>query len=251
MNNFSKVENEKGLNIDDLCKRVMRNDYHFIPSSVFKDFLHREYAYDTDDFINFKNSWDNLKRDDYMADGGSYRFRRHATLSALPSGKTFHEEPHQPHYQSISYNNLNGGIARHYEPVETQVMQGKTMTSILSFCCNIFGRLYPYAHWHIEVHQFRIVADKAKEGKPTPEGIHNDGVSFVMMMMVNRENITNGNTTIYDNEKQHLDEFTLTDSFDAAIVNDDHVMHGVTPIVPLDPDQPAFRDVLVVTFRKK
>ena len=36
---------------------------------------------------------------------------------------------------------------------------------------------------------------------------------------------------------------------DAALVDDARVYHGVTPIVPLDPSQPAHRDVLVVTFR--
>lgn len=39
--------------------------------------------------------------------------------------------------------------------------------------------------------------------------------------------------------------------FDAAIVNDERVMHGVTPIVQLDETQAAYRDVLVVTFSKK
>jgi len=29
------------------------------------------------------------------------------------------------------------------------------------------------------------------------------------------------------------------------------VMHGVTPVVPADTAQPAFRDVLVVTFRRE
>jgi hypothetical protein len=27
-------------------------------------------------------------------------------------------------------------------------------------------------------------------------------------------------------------------------------MHGVTPVEPIDPDRPAYRDVLVVTFRR-
>jgi hypothetical protein len=36
---------------------------------------------------------------------------------------------------------------------------------------------------------------------------------------------------------------------EAALVDDSLVYHGVTPIEPLDPGKPAFRDVLVVTFR--
>jgi hypothetical protein len=29
------------------------------------------------------------------------------------------------------------------------------------------------------------------------------------------------------------------------------VTHGVTPLVPIEPDRPAFRDVLVVTFKRE
>jgi hypothetical protein len=46
-----------------------------------------------------------------------------------------------------------------------------------------------------------------------------------------------------------LGSFTLTQPFDAALVEDRRVMHGVTPVTPIDPTLPAYRDVLVVTFR--
>ena len=47
-----------------------------------------------------------------------------------------------------------------------------------------------------------------------------------------------------------LGQFTLTTPFDAAIVDDRRVAHGVTPVEPIDPDRPAYRDVLVVTFKE-
>ena len=71
------------------------------------------------------------------------------------------------------------------------------------------------------------------------------------MMMVKRTNVVNGCTQIYDLEKRRLDSFTLTDTFDSAIVNDLHVMHSVTPIVRLDQGKTATRDMLVLTFHKK
>jgi hypothetical protein len=237
--------------IDQLCSLISRKEFCFIPAVRMKELLLQESPTAFDDVDAFLNSWNDLHVDNYMADGGTYRYRRHATLSALPSSRTFFVEAHQPHYQSLNYNNLNGGIARHYEPVKPEIMHGNTMTTVLKFACSVFGGLLPYAPWHIEVHQFRIDASKAAEGKPTPEGVHNDGVNFVLMMMINRTNVVNGCTQIYDNEKNRLDNFTLTDVFDAAIVNDQHVMHGVTPIVQLDTDKPAYRDVLVVTFKKK
>ena len=47
-----------------------------------------------------------------------------------------------------------------------------------------------------------------------------------------------------------LGSFTLAEPFDAALVDDHRVAHGVTPVEPIDPAAPAHRDVLVVTFRQ-
>jgi hypothetical protein len=56
-------------------------------------------------------------------------------------------------------------------------------------------------------------------------------------------------TTIHGAGGAPLGAFTLTVPFDAAIVDDRRVAHGVTPVEPIDPAKPAFRDVLVVTFK--
>ena len=37
----------------------------------------------------------------------------------------------------------------------------------------------------------------------------------------------------------------------SALVDDARCYHGVTPVEPENPALPAYRDVLVVTFRKK
>ncbi|GHF54117.1 hypothetical protein GCM10010218_39190 [Streptomyces mashuensis] len=97
-----------------------------------------------------------MPMDGYMADGGRYRRRRHATLSAPASGSAYRVEPHQPHYQTLHYNTLNGGVARHYEPIDDAILRGATMNSLFTLGCDVFGRLAPYSAWHIETHQFRI-----------------------------------------------------------------------------------------------
>ena len=70
------------------------------------------------------------------------------------------------------------------------------------------------------------------------------------MVMVQRQNLVNGSTAIYDRHKIKVDEFTLQQPLDLAIVNDEHVFHGVTPIVQLSTDAPAIRDVLVIVPQK-
>lgn len=237
--------------IDYICAEVARKDFCFLPSEKVKALLKGIDKDALKPWDAFQDSWSNLAVDTHMADAGRYRKRRHATLNALPSSRHWQLAPHQPHYQGLEYNTLNGGVARHYEPITEPVLSGSTMGSLMTLGCEIFGRLAPYYPWHIEAHQFRIESSHNEIGKPTSEGIHRDGVNYVMMLMVHRSNLQNGATTIYDLEKNPLAEFTFQDPLDMAIVNDEHVYHGVTPITSLDVNLPTCRDVLVITFKRK
>jgi hypothetical protein len=201
-------------------------------------------------WASFAASWNHLSIDTYMADGGRYRRRSFAAFSVAASG--IKRKQHQPHYQSRDYNTLNGGIERWFEPCASLVAQHPIMQSCLSLCYTLFNSLtlHPPSAWHVEVHQFRIEAQAGKQGLPTPEGLHRDGVDWVLVLLIARENIAEGVTTIYSLKKQSIGSFTLTLPFDAALVDDSRVYHGVTAVEPIDPAKPAYRDVMVVTFRR-
>lgn len=203
------------------------------------------------DWPAFSASWNDLAVDTFMADGGRYRRRRHAVY-AVEAGAPIVREAHQPHWQGLEYNPLNGGIARWFEPVSAAIGNGDSLDTILRWCAALFGRLSPdVARWKVEVHQFRIEAGPGVAGQPTPEGAHRDGVDHVLVLMIRRHNIAEGTTTIIAEDGIELGSFTLTDPFDAALVDDSRVRHGVTPVEALDPRQPAYRDVLVVTFKRR
>jgi hypothetical protein len=201
------------------------------------------------DWAPFADSWNDLGPDTYMADGGRYRKRRHAVYRA--EANAILRQPAQPHYQSRDYNPLNGGIARWFEPVRDDIGAGATMRTILRFCQSLFEAVDgDTPTWHIEIHQFRIEARRGEAGRPTPEGMHRDGVDYVLVLLIDRTNIGSGVTSVHDLSGQELGSFTLTHPLDAALVDDRRVMHGVTPVEPEDPALPGHRDVLVVTFRK-
>jgi hypothetical protein len=202
------------------------------------------------DWAAFAASWNDLGLDTYMADGGRYRKRRHAAFGAR-AGEPIHRKPHQPHYQSRDYNALNGGVERWFSPVLPEIASGPSMTAILATCRTLFERLAATRDWHIEAHQFRIEARSGEHGRPTPEGMHRDGVDYVLVLLIGRRNIQSGVTSIRGADGRDLGSFTLTEPCDAAWVDDHRVMHGVTPVAPIDPAKPGFRDVLVVTFRRE
>jgi hypothetical protein len=203
-----------------------------------------------DDWPVFAASWDALELDEHMADGGRYRRRRHAVFAAGAAG-AIERQPHQPHYQGLDYNPLNGGIARWFAPITPESGVSHSLTTILAFSRALFSLLAADVdRWKIEVHQFRIEAQPGTEGLPTPEGMHRDGVDFALVLLVNRRNIASGTTSIHAPDGRELGRFTLTVPFDAALVDDSRVAHGVTAVNALDPGAPAYRDVLVVTFKQ-
>jgi hypothetical protein len=227
---------------------LARDGYAFVPAGQMRTVLTR--VGPLTDWVQFSASWNDLETDTYMADGGRYRRRRHAVYAASRDG-AIKRGPHQAHYQGRSYNHLNGGIARWFEPVLPEIGDGASMRTILDYCRGLFGQLAPTTSaWHIEAHQFRIEARLGEEGRPTPEGMHRDGVDYVLVLMIDRHNIASGTTTIHDLDKRTLGSFTLAAPLDAALVDDARCYHGVTPVEPQDPSHPAYRDVLVVTFRK-
>jgi hypothetical protein len=223
--------------------------YAFVQASTMREAL--ETIGPLSDWPTFAASWNHLDVDQYLADGERYRRRRFAVYEVGSRG-VVERQPHQPHYQRPEYNSLFGGIERSFSPIDIAIGSGQTMVTILRFCDRLFSGLAPSAPpWHVETHQFRIEARSGAPGRPTPEGAHRDGVDFVLVLLVSRENIVSGQTTVYDPTGQALGSFTLTDPLDAALVDDHRVAHGVTPVAPLDAERPGHRDVLVVTFRGK
>lgn len=230
-----------------LQESLHRDGFAFLTADNMRHFLGKE---DMDDWEAFRASWDDLAPDTYLARLGRHRRRRHATFTIEVDG-TVQREPHQAHWQSARYNPLQGDIQRWFLPIRPVISRGASMRAILRFAHALFTPMKPGGprRWHVEAHQFRIEARADEPGEPTPEGVHRDGVDYVLVMLVDRLNIESGTTTIHADDGCMLGSFTLAHPFDAALVEDARVCHGVTAVTPIDPTQPAHRDVLVVTLK--
>jgi hypothetical protein len=237
--------------MNDLADGLQAGDFLFIESTQAIELLSALAAAPVGADPVFLDSWNRLEQDQYMADGGRYRKRRHATYAITGPGQRAQLMPYQPHYQTVDYNPLNGGLARYFAPILDDLHQSITLAALLEFGSTVFSQISAIQQWHIELHQFRIEARDGKMGKPTPEGAHRDGVDFVIVVMIKRVNIDSGATTIFDVDNHQVGEFMLRESFDMVLVNDTRVYHGVTPITQIDPDAEAYRDVLVITFKAK
>jgi len=200
----------------------------------------------------FADSWDDLPEDPHMADGGRYRRRRYGVFEIVRG--EVRRSSHQPHYQSKTYNRLNGGVARWFEPISSAIGAHPILLALIAQIGTLFEAARTdqarFGRWHVEVHQFRIEASATGQGHPTPEGAHRDGVDFAFVMMVRRRNVASGVTQISDALGNALGAFTLAQPGDAVFLDDHRIFHGVTPIEALDPAKLAVRDVLVITFTR-
>ncbi|WP_438765731.1 2OG-Fe dioxygenase family protein [Kushneria sp. TE3] len=238
-----------------LCERLERDGYLLATAGevapMFRDWCVGR-AHRTPDCADLARYWGDLAPDRFMNDGGRYRRRRHAVFSAVAGARSLVRKPHQAHFQTTRFNQLNGGVARHFEPVD----EGALATNAFAFLCelllDVFGRCAPGTDWDIEMHQFRIeVGGDITAGLPTPEGVHRDGVDFVAMVMMGRDNVREGVSCIHDPDHRELAAFTLAEPLDMALVDDTRVLHGVTPIVADDATRPGHRDLLVLTFKRR
>ena len=179
---------------DRVRAEVASRGFAFVPAGDMADLL----AARGMDLAGFSASWNDLGEDRFMADGGRYRRRRHATFDVTPGRIT--RRPHQPHFQTTDFNPLNGGIERWFDPVREEIGAHPLMQTVLATGRDLFDALTPVdqrpSAWFVEVHQFRIEAKAERAGKPTPEGAHRDGVDWVLVMLLARENIC-VNTTMF------------------------------------------------------
>src|SRR3954471_18097351 len=90
---------------------LRRDGFQFVPAATMRAALG-----ELDDWATFVASWNDLPWDEYLAQHGRYRRRRHAVFHAAGEGD-IERVPHEPHYQSVAYNPLQGGIERWFEGI--------------------------------------------------------------------------------------------------------------------------------------
>ena len=191
--------------------------------------------------------WDLLPPDLHLRDGGHYRRRRHGCF--VVDGNQCTAVPQRPHWQPLEYNALHGGIERHFEALPGGLLADPAWPRLLVALASVASVLRKPGAWFVEAHPFRIDATGGI-GRPTPEGAHRDGVDLVAVIFVGRGNVKGGETRVFDAHGPQGVRFELREPWSVLLLDDARVVHESTPIQPLNPALPSWRDTLVLTFRQ-
>lgn len=221
--------------LDELYKAI--EDRSFI-SSLFRSnnpptYVTKDVSL-TDEFIA---KYDHLCKDQYYTSDRDRLYSMIDTTTKAVVGRS-------RFVQSKMYNNTErGNQIRNYQPIN--VINDDTFHTILL----IFGKfvfeqcnsMIGYMH----IHQMRVRANE--DVSPVPEGIHQDGYSYVGILCVNRVNVDGGETGLYDNVAGNRVYNKILNAGEFVMFNDRKMFHYVSNIKPIDPSKPAYRDVMVIT----
>ena len=153
------------------------------------------------------------------------------------------------HWQPVEYNALHGGIQRHFKPLPDSLLADPAWPRLLVALAGVASQLRGPCTWFVEAHPFRIDATGGI-GRPTPKGAHRDGVDLVAVIFIGRSNVKGGETRVFNAHGPEGVRFVLREPCSVLLLDDERAIHESTPIQPLDPAQPSWRDTLVLTFRQ-
>jgi hypothetical protein len=187
----------------------------------------------------FQPFFNDLPADPYIK--GNYRFRRLSRF--IIADENLIQRPHGYLLQGKEYNPLLGNIKREFAELDPALIALDSFRKlVLAFrdSCQI----HPEAE--IDVHQIRTTCSPDNLGNPAPEGIHQDGTSFLGIFSVYRNNILGGETHLYAGKKEKPVFSKILQPGEFVLVNDSQFFHYTTPIKPEQPAQ-GIRDVFVLS----
>lgn len=201
---------------------------------------------DEDGWTGFAAHWEELAPDPYAAELGIRRLRRYGHYTVADGVAT--RMPTGAFVQPQDSNPLYVERDRHFEPLTEAFASDPVLRRLLRLLGRFATALDDVAQWTVKVHPFRVVALAGADGRPTPEGLHHDGVTLVTSLLIDRRNAVGGESTVFDLAGRRLLTTTLSERGTLLLGDDRRTVHGVSPIRPVDESAPALRDVLVITF---
>ena len=126
---------------------VGHNGFAFVDGDSMRVLLERDRP--LADWDAFAASWNDLAPDTYLAQVGRHRRRRHAVFSAARTGP-IQREAHQPHYQSLQYNVLQGDIERWFDAEKLRIMLFTLPSGLVAaYLFGAIGLGYGFRRWRL------------------------------------------------------------------------------------------------------
>lgn len=179
-----------------------------------------------------------LPVDPYLKAG----FRAKSIMRVRVDNGAVRKQTHEP-LQILSSRKFvapGGTIIRDYPEIPERYLNGALNRAILTYVerCEI----EPQREILVQAH--RITSIGQAPGLPVTEGPHQDGMDYVGMLCVSRENIAGGVSQVLADRTSVLFERTLQPG-EMLLMDDQAYFHHATPTFCVDQARNGYRDILI------
>lgn len=257
-----------------MCNRIIKKQAFTTMDGPITQELLKDFGATEEHLRDYPNHWDHLGDDEV------YGFRKTTQTRVLydeekrvqrlqrapfriPNGENEVLKDQERNFPEAGPDFVNSTVTRAIWRMMRQILKASGQKGVAYIC---------------GFHQFRIIKkakvagsacpEGAQEDSPTPEGVHQDGAEFVLIVFIGSNNLAprSGESRLYDlrqpsgvltrelsrraQKETRLLEHCMTMPFDAIILDDRNVKHDNKPILPVDDSQDCYRDVLVMWARQ-
>lgn len=186
-----------------------------------------------------------MPRDQYYEIGSRFRTLNRFRAQIVPGGVDVAPcDDAKPYVQLERYNTTLGGQPRRYAPLPAEIAGSAGVRKLISHHLMYLPLSEVGATYAVNMHVVRFAAAPARPCDTSPPGLHKDGEKYLATHLLARCGAQGGEVVITDNDKHELDRFTMRESGECYVFDDDRIWHMLTPIHVRDGNDFAYRDTL-------
>jgi hypothetical protein len=188
-----------------------------------------------------------LPKDQYYEGGYRYRSLNRFKAEIAEGGvRVWPCDDTEPYVQLEKYNTTLGGQPRKYCPIAKQIADTAGVRKMISRHLMYLPLSKVGATYAVNMHVLRFAAIPSRPCDTSPPGLHKDGEKYLATHLLARCGAQGGEVVITDNDKREMVRFTMRESGECYVFDDDRIWHMLTPVVTMEGNQFAYRDT--VTF---
>ena len=186
-----------------------------------------------------------VPRDKYYDEGDRYRSLNRLHGEIVEGGvKVWSSEKSTPYVQLEKYNTTLGGQKREYSPLPRAIADSIGVRKMIAHHLLYLPLSTVGTRYLVNMHVIRFAAAPGRPCDTSPPGLHKDGEKYIATHLLGRCGARGGEVIITDNHKHEMDRFTMRESGECYVFDDDRIWHMLTPLAVMEGNQYAYRDTL-------